>query len=315
VAKGRSEVEQALVDFHRASQAATPEAKARLEQAESEAFRERVLTRRSGQVPTKPKPLKKRPKPKADGLTLLAIGDSHAHPDYPNHRYEWLGRFIADQRPDVIWDAGDWWDMPSLSAYDKGKKCFEGRRYWRDIAAGIDAMERVEWEVKKAKGYKPRWIRTLGNHENRIHRVIEEEPMLDGIIGTHDLMSEAFGWEQYPFLESVLLENVALQHYFESGAMGRPIGGEHPAAMLLKKGFSSALAGHSHMLDYCDRYSNVGATLQTMHVGCFFDYDFHWASRSVNRIYARGLLLCRNLKDGSFDPEWWSMERIQARYG
>ena len=276
-----------------------------------------MLARRAGIKVKPPKPLTSLPAVKETGIKLLCIGDSHAHPDYQNHRYEWLGRFAADHQPDVIWDAGDWWDMPSCSSYDKGQRGFEGRRYWRDIDAGIDAMERFEYQLKKhaPKSYKPRKVRTLGNHENRINRITQLDPMLDGIVGTHDLMSAEFGWEEHPFLHPVEVGGAVLCHYFQSGVMGRPIGGENPAAMLLKKGFSSSLQGHSHLLDYCDRRSFGNGEIQAMHVGCYFDYDFQWAGEQVNRLYRRGLLLLNNLKDGSFDPEWWSMERVRARYG
>ncbi len=296
--------------------ARSPQARLLQEEEQALAFEKRTLARRSRGKPQEPARLPKRKKRKAQGIKLLAIGDSHAHPDQPNHRYHWLGRFARDHRPDVIWDAGDWWDLPSLESHSKpGSRSFEGARYWRDVEAGIDAMERFEWELSKAKGYQPILIRTLGNHENRISRLVQEQPNLYGFISTRNLMSAEFGWHEHPFLSPVMVEGVCLQHYFQSGVMGRAIGGENPAAMLLKKGFTSSLQGHSHVLDYCDRQTNDGRTIQAMHVGCYFDYDFDWTSKQVNRIYQRGLLLCNNLSNGSFDPEWWSLERIEARYG
>ena len=61
--------------------------------------------------------------------------------------YDWLGRAITDIQPDIVWESGDWWDLSSLCHWDAGTKSFEGRRYWADIAAGIDAMERVEAQL------------------------------------------------------------------------------------------------------------------------------------------------------------------------
>ena len=45
-------------------------------------------------------------------------------------------------------------------------------------------------QAKKNKKqlYKPKMILTLGNHENRINRVIENDPKLDGTLSIDDLM-------------------------------------------------------------------------------------------------------------------------------
>src|SRR5687768_6321108 len=74
------------------------------------------------------------------GEKVLIIPDAHAHPQFDNTRFSWLGQLIADERPDTIVCLGDFADMPSLSGYDKGKKSFEGRRYKKDIDAARDAM-------------------------------------------------------------------------------------------------------------------------------------------------------------------------------
>ena len=75
--------------------------------------------------------------------THLIIPDSHAHPDYNNNRYDWIGKLILDLKPDVLINIGDTADMPSLSAYDKGKASFHGRNYEKDINAHLDAQERM----------------------------------------------------------------------------------------------------------------------------------------------------------------------------
>ena len=138
--------------------------------------------------------LPRRPKTHTTGLKMLCIGDSHAHPDHPNWRYEALGRFVVDHQPDIVWDCGDWWDFPSLASQAKG---YENERYWRDVEAGVDAMARFQHQIDdynkgRKKPYKPRLIRTLGNHEDRIARCVADLPhQLAGIMGTHDLMSRS----------------------------------------------------------------------------------------------------------------------------
>jgi len=254
-----------------------------------------------------------------EGAKILCIGDSHANPDFPNWRYEWLGRFATDHKPDVIWDCGDWVDMQSLSSYEHS---YENLRYWRDIESGIDAQLRFRAQIedynrgrRRDSRYTPRLIRTLGNHEARITKTVERlSSTLQGILSTDDLLSREFGWEEHPFGEPVLVAGFALCHYFVSGVMGRAIGGENPAATLLKKQFHSCLQGHSHLLDYADRTNASGRGIMAMHAGCYFDYENTWAGQEVNRMYARGLLLLHNARDGMAEPEWWGLDRIRARY-
>src|SRR5690606_5376795 len=96
----------------------------------------------------------------------------------------WVGNYIAAKKPDVIVMIGDWYDMQSLSSYDKGMLSAEGRRVKADIDAGDAALEILESYIKSGKGYKPRKVVTLGNHEDRINRFVNTHPEFDGYIGT-----------------------------------------------------------------------------------------------------------------------------------
>ncbi len=54
-----------------------------------------------------------------------------------------VGKYIVEKKPDTIVCIGDFADMPSLSAYDIGKKSFEGRRYKKDIEVAHEAMAKL----------------------------------------------------------------------------------------------------------------------------------------------------------------------------
>jgi hypothetical protein len=124
----------------------------------------------------------------------LIIPDCHAHPDYHNKRFTWLGKLVADLQPHTVIMLGDWADMPSLCSYDKGTKGYEGARYVRDINAAIDAQEKFFHEIRKRKKKLPRFVMLEGNHEHRINRAISSDfNQLDGIIGLDDLGFEDFG--------------------------------------------------------------------------------------------------------------------------
>src|SRR5713226_8035183 len=125
----------------------------------------------------------------------------------PGHNFDYLtriGRYIVDHQPDTIINIGDFADLPSLSSYDVGKKSFEGRRYKADVEASHDAMSAllqplIEFNNKARKNgkkiYRPKMVLTLGNHENRINRVVDGDPKLDGTISVDDLGYESYGWE------------------------------------------------------------------------------------------------------------------------
>lgn len=153
--------------------------------------------------------------------THLIIPDCQIHDGVPTEHLEWVGNYIADKRPDVIVCIGDFADMPSLCSYDRGKKRAEGQRYVHDIEAARSAMERLTTPFRSLEGYRPRMVLTLGNHEDRITRAVEDFAVMEHAIGLHDLAYESFGWEVYPFLEVVKMDGIEYSHYFTSGPMGK----------------------------------------------------------------------------------------------
>src|SRR5690349_19187232 len=105
--------------------------------------------------------------------------------------------------------------MASLSSYDKGKKSFEGRRYRADVEAAKAGMERLMAPIQAAKPkYTPTLILTLGNHEDRITRAINDDAKLDGTISIDDLGYAGFGWKVYPFLQTVEIDGILYSHFF-----------------------------------------------------------------------------------------------------
>jgi hypothetical protein len=263
-------------------------------------------------------------------IDLLAIGDPHAKPDSSNERFSWLGNLIVDLRPKRILCIGDLFDFPSLSSYDKGKKSFEGRRYRKDLEAGHDALKRIQAPIdayndeqrKKAKLtrktpelYEPIKDFCLGNHCNRLNRVIEEDPKLEGTIGLKDLRLEEFGWKVHPFLAPVYIEGILCQHYLTSGNMGRAIAGDNAAKTILAKYHTSAIVGHSHNLNTATA-ARHGKQMWAGSIGCFFTEKEHYVDESVQSNWWRGLVLLENIKDGCVGSvRLMGMEDIERKYG
>ena len=227
---------------------------------------------------------------------LLVIGDPHAHPDYDNKRFTDLGNFIIQSRPDIVVCIGDMADMPSLSMYDKGTKGFEGKRYKKDIEAVIDAQEKMFAPIKRARGYKPKFYMTLGNHEDRIDRAVHSTPELDGAIGISDLQYEKFGWEVTPFKKSVTIKGITFSHYFTSGVAGRPISSVHIGHALVSKLHCSAVQGHSHLYNHSEQTRPDGQKIFGLSAGCYShpEYRETWC-KDTEYQWWRGLIMLEGL--------------------
>lgn len=254
----------------------------------------------------------------------LVIPDAHAKPRTNLDRFNWLGELIMDVKPDKIICLGDFADMESLCSYDRGKKDYNARNYKKDVEAALEAQERMlrpmeEYNERAAKNHRQRYYPEMymlyGNHEHRISRAIElDHVILDGLIGLEDLGYEAYGWETLPFLDVLHLDGIAYSHYFVSGVMGRPIGGEHPAATLLRKQMMSCTAGHSHIYDVSRRTRADKVHIRGLVAGCFFDHYEPYAG-PANDLWYRGVFLKTNVKNGDYDLQEFSLEELRRSYG
>lgn len=265
-------------------------------------------------------------------ITVLVVPDSHAEPGQDLSRYTLLGRMICDvfagrENPCAVVNIGDWFDMASLNTFDRpGSKAFEGRRYRDDIDAGMEAQHLMWAEI--ADYQRPRrgaarldidWHFTLGNHEARISRCIESDPAkLEGVMSLDDLTAGSpVPWKVHDFLRPIFIGGVAFSHYFTSGVMGRAVGGENPAATILRKQMVSCVQGHTHTLDFAERTSPTpdgrGRKISALVCGYFGEYE-EWAGVQTNALWSPGVAVL-HVADGGFDFEWWSYERIRRRYG
>lgn len=227
----------------------------------------------------------------------------------PGLTYEHLvaaGNYIMSKRPEVIVHLGDHWDMPSLSDYDKGKKSFEGRRYKADIEAGIEGMNALlgsmikhnqRQKKNKKPQYKPRMVFLKGNHEQRIARVLEREPVLEGTIGYQDLRLKDYGWEVYDFLEVVEIDGVAYTHYFYNPNTGKPYGGK-AHTRLNNIGFSFTM-GHQQGKDIGEKHLANGKTLRGLICGSFYQHDEDYKGYQGNNHF-RGCIMKHEVRDGDY---------------
>jgi hypothetical protein len=250
----------------------------------------------------------------------LIIPDTQVKPNTPIDHLNWAGQYAVKMRPDVIVMIGDHWDMESLSSYDKGKKSFEGRRYTKDIEAGIVGMEAFLKPIRdeqarlrrnKEKQWNPRLVFTLGNHENRITRAIENDPMLDGLIGFKDFKLEEMGWEVIPFLEVVVIDGIAYAHYFTSGIMGRPVSS---ARNMLSKKMQSCIMGHVQDRDIAFGRRADGTNLLGLFAGIFYQHDEDYLTAQTNGSW-RGVWILNEVWKGGCDELPVSINYLRNKYG
>jgi hypothetical protein len=250
--------------------------------------------------------------------THLVIPDPHAHPNFHNKRADLLANLIIDLRPDAVICMGDGPDMPSLCGYDRGKRSFQGRTYRADIDAWLDFQDRMWAPVKARKKRLPDSYYIEGNHDERIERAINLQPELDGAIGFKDLQLDYY-WKEVVRYDGrtpgiLCLDDINYAHYFVSGVMGKPIGGERPANALLTKQYLSCTAAHSHTLDFCVRTTASGKKIQGLVAGCFLDYRADWAG-VCNDLWWSGVIIKRNVEGGHYDPQFVSLQALKKEYG
>lgn len=230
-----------------------------------------------------------------------------------------IGRYICEKRPDVIVCIGDLADMPSLSSYDVGKKVFEGRRYTKDVEAAIAAqvalfkpLEALNAQQRRngKKVYLPRTVMTLGNHENRINRAIDNDPKLEGLISVTDLKYNLFFDEVYPFLDVAVIEGVAFSHYFVTGVAGRPASS---ASAQFRKTSMSCIAGHQQGLQIHTGNRADGKLLTSIIAGSCYEHDEDYLGAQGNKHW-RGFLMLHDVNDGQFDLMPVSLEYLRKKY-
>lgn len=244
------------------------------------------------------------------GLRIAVLPDVQAAPGRPIDHLAAYGKYIAAKRPDVVVCVGDFGDFPSLSNYDQpGSASAEGQRYAADLGAVHGAMDALMEPIAQAKGYAPKLVMTLGNHEDRIARVAASDPRrFTGRLS--DLRYADFGWTVIPFLQPIEIAGVAFCHYFPAGVMGRPL---NTAAGILRKYHQSAFAGHVQGRDISYSRRADGTPMTAIVAGSYYQHDEDYLSPMTNRHW-RGAYFLHEVKNGSFDEMALSMGYLLRRF-
>ena len=247
----------------------------------------------------------------------LVIFDTQVKAGVPTQHLLAAGKLAVEQQPEVIVFIGDHWDFPSLGTHsDRGNITYHNQSYVQDLQAGIDAMELFLKPIeeynsrmipnKKAR-YRPRLIFTLGNHEFRRNRMEEDNPKLLGAIPTPERYLWDKGFEVYPYKQAVVVDGVTYCHLcpatFSAGNVGR-------AHLIMQKRNASWTVGHSQLLDYY--VSHHERRLQCLMNGCSYLHDEGYKNGSND--HWRGIVYKHDVKGGTYDPEFITLERLMRKY-
>lgn len=247
----------------------------------------------------------------------LVVSDIHARPGQNLELAYLLGLVIKEVKPDIVINNGDMADMYSLNSYDRNSKVFQGASYGQDIQAHL-AFQELMWEpIKRQKKKMPRRVVTIGNHDERINKALNLSPELDGAISIRDLDLESYYDDVVPYAGStpgqITIDGVMYAHYCVSGAKGLPIGGVHPAHSLVTKNLHSTTVGHSHFVDFTPITGASGKRFNGLVTGTFSDHTPNYAGASANQWW-RGLVICHNVRDGQYDPQFVSISNLRQYY-
>jgi hypothetical protein len=251
---------------------------------------------------------------------ILVIGDCQVKPNENQDHLLHIGRYLVDKKPDIVVCIGDFYDFPSLSSYDKGKKCFEGRRLKDDIEAGnaamdlmlspLHALQKRQKENRK-KVYTPRMVFTMGNHCDRFDRLANDQPELAGIVGTETLNLEKYGWEVYPFLKPVEIEGIFFVHYLANPMSGKPYAGT--ALGQLKTVGRSFVVGHKQCLDMA-LHPRLDGKMQLGIVNGASYPHYEIYKGHVGNIHFRGIIMLNEVEDGFGLPCPVSLDYLKQKY-
>ena len=252
--------------------------------------------------------------------THLIISDQHASPEGDMRVADLVGKLIADLRPEVVVNIGDAADLESLNSFDVGKKQFSGKNYQCDLDAHLEFQDRLFNEMKKRKKKQPYRVVHEGNHENRIKKAINLQPHLEGDkygISFKDLQFKENYHDVIEYNGTTpgvnTIDGVTYAHFMVSGVLGRAIGGEHHAASLIQKHYSSCTVGHSHLAGFAHRSNVNGEKILGAVVGTLQYPTPQWAGEA-SKLWWHGLMIAHNVENGCYDPEFVSLKRLRSIY-
>lgn len=225
--------------------------------------------------------------------------------------------------PDRIILMGDFLTLESLSDWDKNhRKAMEGRRYWEEIEAGNRALNAIDLCIlnaqkkqkrSKKKAYAPEKVFIYGNHENRLERYHNSNPIFDdgstSIRSNLDLDKRNYTCVNYG--DHYVVEDCRFTHIPFSMA-DKPISGMGVARKALARYSGSVVFGHTHRKEV-DYSKNLDATTNKIaySCGCFFEHNEEYKLAPDAYPTWRGVSILHHYSSTEFDIEEINIKRLR----
>lgn len=239
------------------------------------------------------------------------IPDRQAKPNVPLVHNRWIGLAIKDYQPDIVMDLGDNADFPSMSQHQPvGHVSKEGQRLLADFNAARDADRILEEAMGK---FKPtRMIRLRGNHEYRLQRYLDQNPVLIGMIDL-DMLHDKH-WEIIDYIHGapgiIYIDGIAYAHYFANPNNGKPVCGTvHNRLAHIGMSF---VQGHQQGLQRGNRQYATGKTGFGMIAGSCYIHDEEFKGNC--NTHWRGIVVLNEVRDGEYCEMPLSLDYLCRRY-
>ena len=239
------------------------------------------------------------------------VPDRQAKPGVPLDHNKWLGQAIAEYKPDVLIDLGDNADFPSVSTHSApGSLEKEGQRLLKDIESAKEADAIMFAAMGK---FRPkRMVRLRGNHENRLERYLQANPVLDGILGLH-LLDDG-EWEIVPFRNGapgvIVIDGVHYAHYFANPNTDKPIGGT--ATYKLAAIGAPFAQGHVQGYDIGTRQYATGKVIRGIVAGSYYLHDEPYKGQA--NTHDRCCVVLNEVNNGRFSEMPLTIDYLCRKY-
>ena len=241
------------------------------------------------------------------------IPDTQVSEGVPIAHMRWIGRAVNEYKPDVLVHMGDHWDMPSASSWSAaGSKDKEGARIHKDIQAGNDALSILE---EYMEGFKPKTkVLLRGNHEDRLTRLINADPRLEGVLGFHLFNDKELGWDVVPYFNgsprAIDIDGVMYAHYFANPNTGKAISGT--IANRMSKIGSSFVQGHQQGLLQGSQQYATGFIRHGIVAGSAYLHDEGY--KGMANSHWRGVVVLNEVRKGQFCEMPLTLDYLCRKY-
>ena len=165
------------------------------------------------------------------------------------------------------------------------------------------------WDTLKRMKKRPTFHLHGGNHEHRLHRLIDDHPILDGVL-SDDLLNRD-GWEFYPFKSVNEISGVYFTHYFYAPYTGRAYGGT--AHNILRNVGLSFVQGHRQGKDVAARSLPNGQVQRALICGSCYLHREDYLGPQAKESW-QGIIVLNDVDDGDYDMMELSLKYLCRRY-